>query len=155
KSIGTAVAGQAVQDLSYAYDARLNLASRTDALQMQLKTESFDYDALDRLKCAKLANPGTKCKYTYDYAPNGNGNLTYKPGFGALHYDDPAHPHAVTSMDAPGMPNAYTYSYDKVGNQHGRPGVALVTYAPFDLPASLSTAAGEVSFDYDGHQRRI
>lgn len=44
--------GTPVQNLSYAWDARLDLSSRTDALQPQCKTERFRHDPLERLTCA-------------------------------------------------------------------------------------------------------
>ncbi len=52
KSILTTREGATVQALSYEYDARRNLASRSDALQMKHPTERFRYDNLDRLTCA-------------------------------------------------------------------------------------------------------
>ena len=63
-----------MQSLAYDYDARLNLKSRTDALQMQNKTERFRYDALDRLTCAyfsAIEDPFAPCATSYAYEPNG------------------------------------------------------------------------------------
>jgi hypothetical protein len=57
KSITTTKGASTIQQLSYDWDERLNLKSRTDALQPQNKTERFKVDALDRLDlCVFLAN---------------------------------------------------------------------------------------------------
>ena len=87
-----------VQDLAYTYDVRGNLESRTDALQPQNRTERFRYDALERLTCTYFSaseNASEPCVQSYEHDPN--GNLTFKSDVGTLGYDDPLHPHAVTS----------------------------------------------------------
>jgi RHS repeat-associated protein len=139
-----------VQSLAYDYDARLNLKSRTDALQMQNKTERFRYDALDRLTCAyfsAIEDPFAPCATSYAYEPN--GNMTFKSDVGVLSYDDPAHPHAVTSAGGDG------FAYNAVGNQFARPGGVIVTYTPFDLPKTIQQGATTVTLGYDGDQKRI
>ncbi|NUQ77807.1 MAG: type IV secretion protein Rhs, partial [Polyangiaceae bacterium] len=106
-----------VQSLSYDYDARLSLKNRTDTLQPQYKTERFRYDALDRLTCSYFSaneDPFAPCATSYAYAPN--GNLTFKSDVGIFSYNDPKHPHAVTSA------GAESFGYDAVGNQIARPG---------------------------------
>ncbi|MDI1432847.1 FG-GAP-like repeat-containing protein [Polyangium sorediatum] len=138
-----------IQDLSYEFDARLNLTSRTDALQAQNETERFRYDALERLTCASFSvspDPAAPCDSSYAYAPN--GNLLSRSGVGAYVYGDSLHPHAVTSAGGAG------YSYDAVGNQVARPG-ATVTYTPFDLPRTITMGAGTTTFGYDGDEARI
>lgn len=64
------------------------------------------------------------------YAPN--GNLTFKSDVGVLTYGDAAHPHAVTAA------GGESYQYNAVGNQRVRPGGALVSYTPFDLPKVIT-----------------
>jgi RHS repeat-associated protein len=150
KSITTTKGASTIQQLSYDWDPRLNLKSRTDALQPQNKTERFKVDALDRLTCAYFSptektNPA--CHTSYGYAAN--GNLTSKSDVGTLFYTDPKHPHAVTN--APGE----TFGYDAVGNQFTRPGGVSITYTPFDLPRTITQGAKEVSFGYDGDEQRI
>ncbi len=150
KSILTTRGEATVQDLSYEYDARRNLSARSDALQKQHSTERFRYDDLDRLTCAYFSlveNPGAPCALGYGYAPN--GNLTFKSDVGALFYDDPAHPHAVTGA------GAESFGYDAAGNQISRPGGATVTFTAFDLPATVTQGASVFSFGYDGDEKRI
>ncbi|WP_437480469.1 RHS repeat-associated core domain-containing protein [Sorangium sp. So ce1014] len=139
-----------VQDLDYGYDDRLNLTHRTDALQPQNTTERFRHDALHRLTCAyfsEVESASAPCALRYDYAPN--GNLTFKSDVGTLLYDDPVHPHAVTSAGTD------SFSYDALGNQIARPGGTTVRYTPFDLPERITQGTSTITFAYDGDQQRI
>ncbi|MFO0756888.1 MAG: FG-GAP-like repeat-containing protein [Byssovorax sp.] len=150
KSISTEHDGKDVQLLSYDYDQRRNLRSRTDALQTQNPVERFRYDSLDRLTCAyfgMIESPGAPCASSYAYDPS--GNLTFKSEVGALSYGDLAHPHAVTGA------GGASYGYDAAGNQTSRPGGMAITYTGFDLPATITQGASSFSFGYDGDERRI
>jgi RHS repeat-associated protein len=152
KSIRTAKdAAAPVQDLAYAYDAKLNLATRHDALQAQNTTEFFQYDALDRLTCSTFTNtPACPKANRYTYAPN--GNLLTKPGIAGVYAYDANHPHAVQTAGAD------SFAYDLVGNQITRSG-ATVSYTAFDLPKAFTPAPGQggvpVTLDYDGDQQRV
>ncbi|XXY14180.1 RHS repeat-associated core domain-containing protein [Sorangium sp. So ce216] len=150
KSVVTRSGAAAVQELDYGYDARLSLTRRTDALQPQHRSERFRYDPLERLTCAYFSDAesaAAPCALRYDHDPN--GNLTFTSDAGALSYDDPLHPHAVTGAGAD------SFAYDAVGNQIARPGGVTVSYTPFDLPATIMRGASAVSFAYDGDQQRI
>ncbi|MFS8066644.1 MAG: RHS repeat domain-containing protein, partial [Byssovorax sp.] len=139
-----------LQDLAYTYDARRSLASRSDALQPQNLTERFRYDALDRLTCAYFGateDAAAPCALGYGYDPN--GNLTFKSDVGALVYNDPMHPHAVTGA------GGESFGYNAVGNQVARPGGATVAYTPFDLPRKITQGGKTVSFGYAGDEQRI
>ena len=115
QAITTTIGGTAVQTLAYDYDARLDLTSRSDALQTQNKTERFRYDPLERLTCAYFSatqDDTAPCALAYGYDPTGNGNLVSKSDLmGALVYGDPTHPHAVTAA------GTRAFGYDAVGNQ--------------------------------------
>ena len=148
KSISTHSSGTKIQDLAYAWDQRLNLKSRADALQEQ--TERLRYDALDRLTCTYFGlveSSNAACDTSYGYSPN--GNLTTKSDVGTLLYVDPTHPHAVTNA------GGASYGHDAVGNQVTRPGGVTITYTPFDLPKTITQPGKMVSFGYDGDQQRI
>ncbi len=85
KSLVTQREATVVQDLAYTYDARLNLASRTDALQPTHPTERFRYDGLERLKCAYFSlieDPAAPCALDYQYKPD--GNLSFKSDVGVV-----------------------------------------------------------------------
>ncbi len=150
KSISTSLGNTNIQELSYAWDSRLNLKSRTDALQPQNKTERFRYDELDRVTCAYFGaaeSAQAVCATSYDYQLN--GNLTLKSDIGVLQYKDNAHPHAVSHA------NGQKYGYDAVGNQIARPGGVSIAYAPFDLPKTITKGGKTVSFGYDGDEQRV
>ncbi|MBK9261599.1 MAG: RHS repeat-associated core domain-containing protein [Polyangiaceae bacterium] len=150
KSITTTKGAATIQQLAYAWDERLNLKSRTDALQAQNTTERFQYDGLNRLTCAHFGlveNPNAPCDTSYGYAPN--GNLVSKSDVGILSYTDPTHPHAVTNAAGD------NFYHDAVGNQITRPGGVAITYTPFDLPTTITQGAKATTFGYDGDQQRI
>ncbi|MBK9261265.1 MAG: RHS repeat-associated core domain-containing protein [Polyangiaceae bacterium] len=150
KSITTTKGAATIQQLSYDWDERLNLKSRTDARQPVNKTERFRYDALNRLTCAYFGlveNPNAPCDTSYGYAPN--GNIVSKSDVGILSYTDPTHPHAVTNAAGD------SFYHDAVGNQITRPGGVIITYTPFDLPKTITQGAKVTTFGYDGDQQRI
>ncbi len=144
-----------LQGLEYEYDVGLRMTSRTDELQHGLLgplSESFGYDAIDRLTCINSGLLLRGCASPIEYAPN--GNIKTKDGLAYTY--DPAHPHAVKTV------GAGSYQHDAVGNQIDRPG-ATIAYTPFDLPESY-TFTGDANvvqpiattqFAYDGGQHRI
>jgi RHS repeat-associated protein len=151
QSITTTRGATAVQSLTYDYDDRLDLKSRADALQTQNTTERFRYDPVERLTCAyfnTVEDDSGPCGLSYAYDPIGNGNLTTKSDVGMLVYNDPEHPHAVTTAGTD------TFAYDPVGNQTQRPGATLA-YTPFDLPKTITQSTGPITFAYDGDENRI
>ncbi|WP_437775752.1 RHS repeat-associated core domain-containing protein [Sorangium sp. So ce1097] len=150
RRMATQSAAGEVQDLDYGYDDLLNLTRRTDALQPENTTERFRYDPLQRLTCAYFGDverASAPCALRYDHHPN--GNLTFKSDVGTLSYDDPLHPHAVTSA------GTGSFAYDAVGNQIARSGGTTVRYTPFDLPERITQGASTITFGYDGDQQRI
>src|SRR5262249_49794394 len=143
QSISTIANGVALQNLTYEYDEKLNLASRTDLRQGA--TEWFKYDDLDRLTCVSFA-AGNCLEQKIDYQPN--GNIDWTKTLGTYTYD-PKHPHAVQ------MAGGDTYGYDDSGNQTSRPG-ATIGYTAFDKPKTITlSGGGEVSLEYDGNQQRV
>jgi RHS repeat-associated protein len=143
KSIATWAGGKKVQDLSYFYDKRLNLLSRTDGRQG--KTELFTYDLLDRLTSAEFS-PGFGRPTTYKYSPG--GDLLEKSDVGVFTYHA-FRPHILTTVAGD------LIGHDAVGNQTSRPG-ATITYNAFDLPSTITKdGLGTATFSYDGHQTRI
>src|SRR5829696_62554 len=132
-----------LQNVSYGYDDKQNLAWRADARQG--RTESFRYDELDRLACASLDN-FSSCQQTYDYELNGNIKSSSSAGVYAY---DPNHPHAVQTVGPD------TYGYDVTGNQTQRPDAAVI-YTAFDMPKTFMLAkGGMVTLEYDGTQARV
>ena len=114
-----------VQSLRYHWEAVGNLEYRQD--QLQGLSESFQYDALNRLHTVSGPSP---MSITYD--PHGLGNIQSKTGVGTYTYH-PQRPHQVTSTTSGG-----SYSYDANGNMTSRNGATL-TWPSYNLPSSLSS----------------
>ncbi len=136
-----------LQSLSYTYDALQNLQSRTDHLQggPSGRVETFQYDALQRLKCAAFDGE-SPCARQWNYQPNGNFNST---SFAGSYTYDPARPHVVANT------NLGSYQHDAVGNQIGRPD-ATVQYTALNLPKRIDWTNGNVTtFAYDGRHQRV
>jgi RHS repeat-associated protein len=101
------LAATGLQSLSYQYDQVGNITQIQDSIATE--TQTFGYDALDRLTGWTLVETTrtTQETYTYDLA---TGNLASKAGI-ALFYSDTDHAHATTAM------GDNTYIYDANGNQ--------------------------------------
>lgn len=131
---GTGGLDSNVQNLSYAWDTAGNLTSRTDLRQSL--TESFSYDALDRL--TQASGPGTQL---LTLAFDAIGNITSKSGVGSYTYS-PTKKHAVTSA------GGTAYTYDANGNLITRGGAA-VGWTSYNLPSSIGDPSGYSSqFSY-------
>lgn len=167
KAIRTMVGTAKVQDLAYTYDARLNLTSRIDGLQLGGNGnvngplgEHFTYDALDRLTSSSfdsLCTPGGSCGgLALTYEANGNISTKSDVAGGAPYTYDilNGHPHAVAQI------GSLAYGYDAVGNQTSRPELSI-EYTPFDLPKKYTHVSGGIpsgaptTFEYDGDQVRV
>lgn len=131
--------GAAIQNLAYQYDAIGNLTSRRDFNQNV--TESFAYDALNRLTSA--TGPASKT-YAYDSI----GNLTYKSDVGTYTYGPK--PHAVASTA--GIINA-SYTYDANGNMTGNG--RTISYTSFNKPAQITYNGATSSFAYGADRNRL
>ena len=124
---GTGGQSSNVQNLSYAWDTAGNLTSRQDLRQSL--TESFTYDALDRLTLASgPAAQSTSLGY------DAIGNLTSKTGVGSYTYHA-TKKHAVVSA------GGASYGYDANGNLNSRGG-ATVTWSSYNLPTSIGDPSG-------------
>ena len=122
--------GSALQNLAYQWDAADNLTMRQDLNQGL--TESFEYDALDRLVQAR---PGAAAALELRY--DAIGNLTWKSDVGQYAYH-PGKRHAATSAGQNG------FAYDANGNMTQRNGAALSWFS-YNLPATLRATSGSQS----------
>ena len=101
-----------VQQKSYTWDTLGNLIGRGDSVNST--SESFAYDSLNRLSGATLTGSQGTSTAVYKYGVDSTsddwrrGNLTSKPG-ATLAYNDPVHPHAVSSATVKGTARAYAY----------------------------------------------
>jgi len=149
-----------LQNLSYTYDAVSNVLTIKDYLDKtgnNPQTQTFTYDALDRLTSAVAVN-GTNGLYalqSYTYDPN-TGNLSIKAG---VNYTYANANHAVTQMGSD------TYSYDNNGNQINRNVSGSAYTLGYDAEnrtknvqvARLISVSGSVTaaFVYDGDGNRV
>ncbi len=115
--------GVVLQDLGYTRDAVGNIESITDTVNTG--TQTFQYDALNRLTQATGASYGTQ-SFAYDAI----GNLTTKAGM-TMTYGS-ARPHAVTATSS-----GLAMTYDANGNMTGK----------------VSTAKGRLAMTYDAENR--
>ena len=152
---------EVVQNFAYQYDAVGNMHSRSDLLHNL--TETFTYDALDRLTQSDV-NDGTATTSTY-YGYDNLGNVDHKSdfssaGFGAYSYGTgnaggvttDAGNHAVTSV-ALAAGGTATYSYDDDGNQLTGDGRTL-TWSSYDKPVSISKDGITREFRYGPDRSR-
>ena len=136
-----------IQNLVYQYDDVGNMLARSDLLNDL--TETFTYDALDRLTSSQVSD-ATTTQDAVDYYYNAMGNLTTKGDVGTYTYPslpntDPR-PHAVTGVSFNGGGSA-TYTYDNNGNMTGGDGRTLTWYS-FDKPKSINKNGNTRDFYY-------
>jgi YD repeat-containing protein len=122
-----------LQNLEYKYDKVGNVKTITDSIASE--TQTYGYDALNRLTNATVTGGPAPYSESYDY--DAQGNLWHKgsPSF-VLSYNDAAHVHGVTDA------GSNTYAYDENGNQDSR---------------SLATGLdmGEYELKYDAENRLV
>ena len=141
--------GGAVQNFSYTYDRRGNPLSRSDA-NTNL-SETFVYDALNRLTSSTVNLSPTPLSKTFAYDPI--GNLLSKSDVGNYSYPAPGSPRPHAVMSVSGGSISTTFTYDLNGNQTSGLGRSLV-YTSYNKPSSITEGARTISFlDDTSHQR--
>jgi RHS repeat-associated protein len=123
-------------------------------------TESFAYDADNRLTCAQLSSTCTTTTMVYDGGVAGPGNITSQTGVGTYTYPAAGQPrpHAVTSLTGTfnGIVNP-TFSYDANGNMTSRAS-SIMTWFSNNYPAAIAasdvTGSEEVQFNYGPDRQR-
>jgi RHS repeat-associated protein len=124
-------------------------------------TESFAYDADNRVTCAALSSTCTTPTMIYDGGAAGPGNITSQTGVGTYSYPTAGQPqpHAVTSLTGTflGVVNP-TFSYDANGNMTARAG-SNITWTSYNYPAGINgytdpTGSEGVTFVYGPDRQR-
>ncbi len=140
-----------LQDLRYTYDANGNVLTIKDYLAGNPQTQTFAYDALDRLASAVTSGGtgGTYALQNYSY-DNTTGNLSSKAGVNYT-YGDSSHAHAVTDLSS-----GEHYGYDANGNQISRTVGGHSYTLVYDAENRLVGVSGYVTanFVYDGDGNR-
>jgi RHS repeat-associated protein len=158
QTMSAGVGGDAsILHLNYQYDGAGNILSIQDHKLGSPQTQTFTYDALDRLTTG-LADGGifasSNYNETYGYGAS-TGNLQSKAGV-TYFYSDTLHAHAVT-----GLSNGNAYTYDQNGNMHTRRVDGVLTTLTHDAENRLVQATVNLtttqtySFVYDGDGQRV
>ena len=137
---GAAGAAGSRQNLAYQWDPAGNLLQRRDLSQNL--TESFTYDALDRVTNSTL-NDAANLSVSYDAA----GNVLHKSDVGSYAYGDPSRPHAATTA------GGQTFKYDRNGNVIARNSV-VQDWASFNLPITLRKYGLQAQLAYGPDRER-
>ncbi len=149
-------------DFEYQYDAVGNITSKKMATENQVETDTFTYDARDRLKTAKNSNGPQPYDYTYTYGSGGNIAWRYDNNGPDdrqyLYYDDQEHhKHALKEIKVGGQRIAY-FTYDNNGNMLSRQ-VNGVTYTQVWNRANqlqeVTVNGQETNFRYDADGQRV
>ncbi|MDO6581317.1 RHS repeat-associated core domain-containing protein [Photobacterium sp. 2_MG-2023] len=151
QNISTHQGKKAKRLLHYRYDAMDNVTLREDI--MTGISETYTYDALDRLKTNKIIdtiganrdNPLFNKTYSVDYGVN--GNITYKSDVGHYAYQDKQHVHAVTSA------GERTYQYDLNGNMLEGDG-RVFEWSSFNKPTKITRGDSWAAFSYGPDRAR-
>jgi RHS repeat-associated protein len=113
-------------------------------------TFDFDFDDLGRLERVAASDPALDRSYDYDAI----GRMTFHSQLGSYQYDDPDHPHAMTSTGA-----GATRSYDQNGNAtrvsdpSGRN--FKIQWSVTDRPTLFDGSAGTYEMTYDVGGARV
>jgi RHS repeat-associated protein len=143
--------GNGIANFSYSYDALGNPLSRGDGNTGV--SETFTYDALNRLTSSTVNLSPTPLVKTFGYDPI--GNLLSKSDVGTYAYPAPGLPRPHAVLSASGDLVSATFSYDANGNQTAATGIGrTISYRSYNKPATITQGANSISFADDvDHQR--
>ena len=128
-------------DSEYLYDNKGNISNIYNYADMT-KSQTFGYDALDRLVSADSPSYGSLV-YSYDEI----GNIVTKDGL--VYTPDATRPHAVASITG-----GRNFGYDANGNMLSD-GLRTYAWTPDNKPSSISYDGSTTSFVYDGTGQRV
>jgi RHS repeat-associated protein len=155
---GTAPSYTSLQKMYYAYDAVGNVLTIRDYKALDpYQTQTFTYDALDRLVTAEASGSASYGGYGQKtYAYDAIGNLMVKDVL-LYDYGTGDKPHAVRELLFGGFFLRNTYDYDENGNMTSRNESGTSYSQAFDAENRLTTVSGAASatFVYDGDGNRI
>ena len=151
--------GATLLNQSYLEDENGNIIQRQNNNAPGV-TESFAYDADQRLSCSALSSTCSTPTMAYDGGVAGPGNITSQTGVGTYTYPAAGQPrpHAVTSLTGTfnGITNP-SFVYDANGNMTSRAG-STVTWSTYNYPTNISandaTGAEEVQLSYGPDRQR-
>jgi RHS repeat-associated protein len=150
--------GAALLNQSYLEDENGNIIQRQN--NNAGLTESFAYDADQRMTCAALSSTCTTPTLAYDGGVAGPGNITSQTGVGTYAYPAAGQPrpHAVTSLTGTfnGITNP-SFVYDANGNMTNRAG-STIAWSSYNYPVGISasdvTGTEDVQLSYGPNRQR-
>ncbi|MCK6588020.1 MAG: RHS repeat-associated core domain-containing protein, partial [Polyangiaceae bacterium] len=144
--------GVTLDSLGHTYYLNGNLKSRIDSVHG--RTETFQYDDLERLTSWTLDSSAGKRTTTYHYDLIGNLKQVYENGaiIADNEYGTNGKPHALTSTN--GVAVQSSYIYDAIGRII-QGGGRDIDYTAFDLPKSITQNGETTDFLYDAFGRRV
>lgn len=147
-------AGTPVFDLGYAYELNGLVRQRSDAIAA--RDETFQYDALGRLRVWDLDQAGAQSQTEYAYDTIGNLTDVLKNGVASEHNDygvNGGQPHTLTTRHDLLAGTTAPYHYDALGRMDD--GAQRQTlYTSFDLPRTITKNGKNWTFAYDAGQAR-
>lgn len=115
-------------------------------------TETYTYDELGRVNSYGRSDRPSLLPERYEY--DALGRITKSPTAGTYDYDDPAHPHAVTSTTA-----GHSRTYDVAGNLSrltDPTGRSLkITSTPQGMPQTIANGQGHTTMAYGADGQRV
>lgn len=130
-----------VQNLTYTYNnTNGNITSRTDAVKN--KSESFQYDGLDRLTSMQVSGLSVK---QIDYSDN--GNITQKTDAGHYSYDN-------DKINAVNKISAIITSSTQSEPCDISEGAQYIEYTPFNQPSAIYEDVNELHYTYGPDNQR-
>jgi RHS repeat-associated protein len=160
KATGGLSGGSGLLNQSYLQDADGNVTQRQDGVHSL--TESFGYDADNRLVCTALSASCSTNNFQYDDGSAGPGNITMQTGVGTYNYNPPGQgsPHQLRSITGTfnGITNP-SFSYDGNGNMTARASTTTnIIWSSYNYPTSISASdtAGteQVAYTYGPDRQR-
>ena len=146
-----------LRDIHYTYNARALVKNKVDDQTEGYQTnETFGYDAQGRLTSWDYAQSVTENEVTTDnslartYDYDRRGNMTFKTGAGAMHYD--ALTNRLTSRDHDSA--TYTYSYDDNGNMLSGD-TRTYSWSSFNKVKTIQMNQQTIGFTYDESNQRV
>ncbi len=150
--------GAALHAIHYGRDLTGDIRTRQDFAPAAPRTETFDYDDLDRLSRWTVTAKHEQRETKYDHDLLGNIETITRNGVAETHEHDGVmvggalqKPHALTRRTVAGA--STDYAHDARGRQNG--GGREITWTPFDLPAQIAQAGHVTTFRYDAFGKRI
>jgi RHS repeat-associated protein len=149
-----------VQNFAYLYDAVGNISGRADLLNNV--SETFGYDALDRLTGSTVTN-GTgphSVTYAYDDAAGNLGNMTHKSDISTLasasmSYSTSGRPHALTTLNTGSATRTFNYNANGalIDGQVAST-TRTLAYTSYDMLASATIGTTSRTFYYGPDRKR-